>query len=326
MLALAKNAAVRAAVGAGRWLHRRKATVLCYHNFHPQDAAQFRWQCDYLRKHHRVISMRELTQLLLNGDSAPPNAVVLTVDDGHRNFYTCAFPILRDYGFPATMYLPTAFLDRTEGQEWLWFDRFTYAFRHLPLGPVEAPPLKPGEAPTSFLLDSEDARAAASLKVASSAQWLASTDRDAYCDRVAEAFGVSIPETPPEEFAPSTWDEVRLMARSGIEFGGHTVTHPILQIVATPEELKFEIAYSKSRIEQELQVRVEHFAYPSGRAEEISAAAKEAVKEAGFATAVTTMRGQVGQGDDPLWLRRIGANPDVPPLWFARCAANVMVN
>jgi peptidoglycan/xylan/chitin deacetylase (PgdA/CDA1 family) len=325
MMALAKNAAIRAAVSAGRWMHRHKATVLCYHKFYPQHAAQFRWQCDYLRKHHRVISMRELTQLLRSGDPVPPNAVVLTVDDGHRNFYTCAFPILRDYGFPATMYLPTAFLDRTEGRKWLWFDRFTYAFLQLPFGPVEVPPLKSGEAPTRVLVDSEDARNAASLKFALSAQWLASADRDAYCDRVAQAFGIRIPETPPEEFAPSTWDEVRLMARNGIEFGGHTVTHPILQIIRTPDELKFEIAHSKLRIEQELQLCVEHFAYPSGRAEEIPAAAKEAVRQAGYETAVTTIRGQVGQGDDPLWLRRIGANPDVPRLWFERCAANVMV-
>src|SRR5580698_2529745 len=128
MQGLAKDMAVRAAVSAGRWLHRKKTTILNYHRFHAQHAMEFRLQCDYLRRRHRIISMRELARLLRDGDPPPPNSIALTIDDGHRDFYTCAFPILREYGFSATMYLPTAFIDRTEGREWLWFDRFTYAF------------------------------------------------------------------------------------------------------------------------------------------------------------------------------------------------------
>lgn len=316
---------LRAAVGVGRWLHRKKATVLFYHRFHPQHAAKFRRQCDHLRKHYRVISMRELTQTLRNGESPPMNAIVLTIDDGHRDFYACAFPILRDYGFPATMYLPTAFLDRAEGREWLWFDRFTYAFRHSSLSQVEAPPLAPGEPPARFRLDSPAARVNAAEKLAVAAQWLPSRDRDAYVDSVAEALGIRIPETPPDEFAALSWDEVRAMAPSGIEFGGHTVTHPILETIKAQKELEFEIARSKLRIEEELQAPVTHFAYPSGKGNEISPAAKETVRRAGFETAVTTLSGQVGPGDDPLWLRRIGAAPETPLLWFQRCAAAVKV-
>jgi len=324
MMRLAKNLANRAAVVGARWLHRKRVTVLCYHRFHLQHATQFRWQCDYLRKHHRVISMRELTQLLRDGGSPPPNAVVLTVDDGHRDFYTGAFPILREYGFPATMYLPTAFLDRAEGREWLWFDRFTYAFHHSPLSQVKAPPLAPGGPSTSFRLDSAAERATASAQVAVSAQWLLSRDRDVYCDHLADALGIRIPETPPEEFAPLSWDEVRIMAQSGIECGAHTVTHPILETIKTAEELTFEIAHCKLRVEQELQAPAAHFAYPSGRANEIPASAKQIVRRVGFETAVTTLSGQVGQGDDPLWLRRIGAGFEEPRLWFQRCAVGVI--
>jgi len=323
MRELAKNLANRAAVRAGRWLHRKKATLLNYHRFQPERAPQFRRQCEYLRRRHRVISLGDLNRALRNGDAPPPYAVVLTVDDGHRDFYTCAFPILREYGFAATMYVPTAFLDRVEGHEWLWFDRFTYAFRHSKLSRVEIPPLAPGEPPIGLRLDSAAARAAASLRVAVAAQWRAAGDRDAYCDRVAAALEVRIPATPPEEFAPLSWDEVRAMARSGMEFGGHTVTHPILSTIQTPEELEFEISQCKLRIEQELQAPAVHFAYPSGKADEIPAAAKQAVRRAGFETAATTLVGQAGPGDDLLWLRRIGIEPEAAQLWFQRSAAAV---
>jgi peptidoglycan/xylan/chitin deacetylase (PgdA/CDA1 family) len=324
MTRLAKNLAIRAAVRAGRWLHRKKATLLNYHRFQPEYAAQFRRQCEYLRRRHRVLSLGELNRLLRNGGAPPPNAVVLTIDDGHRDFYTCAFPILREYGFPATVYLPTAFLDRMEGREWLWFDRFTYAFRHSTLSHVEVPPLAPGAPPLVLQLDSASARAAASARVAAAAQWHSAADRDAYCDRVAAALAVRIPATPPEEFAPLTWGEVRTMARSGMEPGGHTVTHPILTTIQTPGELEFEISQCKLRIEQELQAPAVHFAYPSGKADEIPAAAKKAVERAGFETAVTTLPGQAGPGDDLLWLRRVGVEPEAPPLWFQRCAAAVV--
>jgi peptidoglycan/xylan/chitin deacetylase (PgdA/CDA1 family) len=325
MRALAKSVAVRAALGAGRWLHRKKVTVLYYHRFPAQFAAEFRAQCEHLGKRHRVISMREMTRSLRNGDSPPENAVVITIDDGHRDFYTCAFPVLRDYGFPATMYLPTAFLDRTKGREWLWFDRLTYAFRYSSRVEVKIPAMAPGEPPVSYRLESAAARAVVAGLVLEGAQRLPIRDRDIYCERVAEALEIRIPEMPPEEFAPLTWDEVRAMARSGIEFGGHTVTHPILQTIATADELEFEIAHCKLRIEEELQAPVAHFAYPRGKVEDIPAAAKEALRQAGYETAVTTLIGQVGPGDDPLWLQRIGVDPEVQQLWFQRCAAAVRV-
>jgi hypothetical protein len=131
-------------------------------------------------------------------------------------------------------------------------------------------------------------------------------ERDRLGDRLAELLRVSIPEHPRDEFAPLSWDEVRELARNGAEFGGHTVTHPILQTLSSADSLSREIEGCKMRIEQELQAPVRHFAYPSGKLEEIPTAAKEAVQRAGFETAVTTQPGRAGPGDDPLWLHRVG--------------------
>jgi hypothetical protein len=98
------------------------------------------------------------------------------------------------------MYLPTAFLDCTEGYEWLWFDRFTYAFRHSPLNHVEVPALAPGEPHTSVRLDSAGSGTAACAPILAAAHWLSRLDRDAYCDCVADALRIRIPEAPSEEF------------------------------------------------------------------------------------------------------------------------------
>jgi peptidoglycan/xylan/chitin deacetylase (PgdA/CDA1 family) len=321
MRALVKSAVFGASIFVRRRFDRGCATLLNYHRFPFEDAASFRRQCEYLSKRCCVIPMSELAAALRDGRPLPAHAAVITVDDGRRDFYTCAYPILREFGLTAVMYLPTAFLDGA----WLWFDRYQYIFDRSPLKRAECRGVAP-LTDASLDLSSRDARYRTFLEIAQQAQWMPAAGRDQLGDRLAELLRVSIPDRPPEEFAPLRWDEVREMARNGIEFGGHTVTHPILQTVASADSLSREIEGCKARIEDELQAPVRHFAYPSGKTEEIPAAAKEAVAHAGFETAVTTLPGQARPGDDPLWLRRNGIDPGADLLWFRRCVAAVKVN
>jgi peptidoglycan/xylan/chitin deacetylase (PgdA/CDA1 family) len=321
MRALLKSAVFGACIFVRRRFDRGRATLLNYHRFPVEHAAGFRRQCEYLSKRCCVIPMGELAASLHDGRALPAHAVVITVDDGHRDFYTCAYPILREFGLTAVMYLPTAFLDGA----WLWFDRYRYIFDRSPLKSVACLGMAP-LTEASFDLSSREARNRAFLEIAPQAQWMPAIERDRLGDRIAELLCVSIPERPPKEFAPLSWAEVREMARNGMEFGGHTVTHPILQTLSSVDGLSGEIEGCKTRIEEELQAPVRHFAYPSGKAEEIPAAAKEAVKHAGFETAVTTLAGQARPGDDPLWLRRIGIDPGVDFLWFRRSVTAIRLN
>ena len=101
------------------------------------------------------------------------------------------------------------------------------------------------------------------------------------------------------------WDEVRKMKAAGIDFGGHTVTHPFLSKVE-PDRVLWEVGESKRRIEEELQVPVEHFAYPSGREEDFGMWNKDLVRQAGYRAALTTIWGMNYPGTDPMELRRGG--------------------
>ena len=311
------NVVFGAAIFLRRMFHPGRATLLNYHRFPASSASSFRRQCEYLKANCHVIGMSDLIARLNDGTS-PPHPVVITVDDGHRDFYTCAYPILREFGFPAVMYLPTAFMDGA----WLWFDRLQYIFQQTPLERADLagmPPLPE----VSLDLKSPAAREEAFQNVARPAQWLPAAERDRLGERLEVLLRVDVPERPPESFAPLTWDDVREMARHGVEFGGHTVNHPILRTLHTPESLETEIAGCKSRVERELGDPVAHFAYPSGRANEVAPLAREAVRNAGFATGVCTENGQVSPGDDLYWLRRVGADPRDDLPFFRRCVASV---
>jgi peptidoglycan/xylan/chitin deacetylase (PgdA/CDA1 family) len=102
-----------------------------------------------------------------------------------------------------------------------------------------------------------------------------------------------------------TWDQIRSMKTRGIDFGGHTVTHPFLARM-TREEVMWETTECKRRIEERLQSPVNYFAYPNGREEDFGSWNKELIRAAGYRAAVTTVWGVNYRSTDPMELRRGG--------------------
>ena len=102
------------------------------------------------------------------------------------------------------------------------------------------------------------------------------------------------------------------MQDGGIEFGGHTVTHPILSQL--PSELqKSEIVTCRQRIEQETGVPPVSFAYPNGSIKDYTKETTKIVRQAGYLAACTTRKGSNPPGCDRFALRRIGVGSD--PTW-----------
>ncbi len=115
------------------------------------------------------------------------------------------------------------------------------------------------------------------------------------------------------------------MAAGGIEFGAHTVTHPILSRIDDPEKLRAEIDGAKRRIDGELDRETAHFCYPNGTRADFTSEAIELVRQAGFQSAVTAESGMVAAGADLYTLKRIGVDPAYPGPYFEQCAAGLRV-
>ncbi|MGF1606817.1 MAG: polysaccharide deacetylase family protein [Rhodothalassiaceae bacterium] len=90
-------------------------TILCYHRFTDAatsdnrmivTAAAFRRQLRYLRDHgYKVVPLSQVVDFLDRKADLPDKAVVLTIDDGFRSVYSVAYPILRDFNMPATLFV-----------------------------------------------------------------------------------------------------------------------------------------------------------------------------------------------------------------------------
>lgn len=100
----------------------------------------------------------------------------------------------------------------------------------------------------------------------------------------------------------SDWPHIQEMERYGIEFGAHTHSHPRLDRLP-PDELEREIVESKAIIEDKLGHEVNHFAYPYGRHNDVSA---EMVSRT-YSSACTTYLSMVTSESNPLALERVEA-------------------
>ncbi|MCU7906320.1 MAG: polysaccharide deacetylase family protein [Candidatus Thiodiazotropha sp. (ex Epidulcina cf. delphinae)] len=92
--------------------------ILCYHRFGNRgdrlevSPEQFRAQMKYLQENdYRVVPLADLLGFLRGERALPKRSVVLTIDDGHRSIYKEAFPILKEFGYPATVFVYSDYMN-----------------------------------------------------------------------------------------------------------------------------------------------------------------------------------------------------------------------
>jgi hypothetical protein len=91
--------------------------ILTYHNFTTEEGSsykinivEFEKQMDYLAtQNYSVISLSELLEGLRD-NQLPPKPIVITIDDGYKSTFTLAYPVLKKYDFPATLFIYTNFI------------------------------------------------------------------------------------------------------------------------------------------------------------------------------------------------------------------------
>jgi peptidoglycan/xylan/chitin deacetylase (PgdA/CDA1 family) len=100
-------------------------TILCYHRFGAGNskmviapnnfAAQLEWLA---RNRYTVLKLADLAGFLEGRKALPPRSVVITIDDGYESVHRHAFPLLKKYGFPATLFVYTDFIGAGDALSW----------------------------------------------------------------------------------------------------------------------------------------------------------------------------------------------------------------
>jgi len=297
-----------------RLAHRRRVLIVTYHRFSVRgedgktSAETFAEQLRYLTGRYNVVPLAQIAESI-NRREPPPGLAAITIDDGYRDAYEIAYPLLRRYGAPATLFVPADFIDR---RVWLWPDKTRFLTGQAVSQQFTA---IVNEHMLQIELNGAASRRQASNRINSALKQLPDEAKEEMIERFARALGLETPKSPPAEFGPIAWDEAREMQANGIEIGSHTMTHPVLTRIGD-ERLRQELHQSRSRLEEVLRRRVEQFCYPNGDYDE---RVQREVARAGYRIAVTTVSGLNKRGDDPLTLRRIHTERDL--AHFAQSAS-----
>src|SRR5262245_56943429 len=230
-----------------RWAHRGQVLILSYHRFSEREgqaaisARAFAEQVKYLAARYTLVPLSQLADCLQKRE-VPPSLAAITIDDGYRDAFEIAFPILRKHCAPATVFVVTEFV---EGTTWLWTDKTRYltaraAPHAFELG-IKGHRLR-------LELNGGASRASAAGLINDALKKLSVEARDTVIERLAFDLKVKPPGPPPVEYCSINWRQAREMADAGVEIGSHTLTHPILTGLSKTR-LREEVAQPRARIQ-----------------------------------------------------------------------------
>jgi hypothetical protein len=184
------------------WLYAHRPRILLYHRFDVRSSSR-RLGVDLFEAEVKLISDR-FTPLTVTGlldaiasRRSVRNAVVITIDDGYADVHEHAFPILRHYAVPATMYVTAGFV---EGALWLWPDVIAYALQSTVVANYRCAEL--GE---SLPLRTQDERDRAWSVLATFAESLRSEELQPWVQSLARSLGVAMEATPVDGYRAMSW-------------------------------------------------------------------------------------------------------------------------
>jgi peptidoglycan/xylan/chitin deacetylase (PgdA/CDA1 family) len=236
---------------------------------------EFDWQMRYLSRHYEVVTCRELAKFQDTGVWPDRPVVLVTFDDGYLDNHDVAWPVLRSHGLPAVIYVATGYAD---SGDMYWYDKLAFSVLHAGRREVS---LKPGDPPIKFGTE-RAAREGALLTLLRYLKTIPDSERQA---KLLQWHAALAPTVAPEEgtlHRPMNWDQIKALSDGGIEIGSHTVTHPVLSRLTSPDQLKFELTESKAVIERHTGREVLSMAYPTGGRSSYTDEVVGQVKAAGY--------------------------------------------
>ncbi len=295
------------------------ARILAYHRVgsvyeFPSDVPlmtpeDFDKQIGHLARKYRVIPLSELGRALSTGTTLPAKAAVITFDDGYRDNYLLAYPILRKYGVPATIFLATGHIDHGTP---FWWDRVSYAVSNTARQQLELGRLG------THRFQTATERWLTARVIRNRLKDLLDGDKNLAIEDLVSQLGVDMPGSLARGLLLS-WDQIREMSQNGIDFGAHTVNHPTL-IGMSPEQARDEIVCSQRRIAEVVDRPVDTFAYPDGRRANITDGIKMILREHGFVSAVYgNPDAFVSPGTDPHAMGRLSPRWDFSTFHLSVC-------
>ena len=299
----ARTSALSVALSSGmsHWLAHRHPVrrILMLHGVGGAKMTQneFYRVMSWLKAHYDVVPLDAMIRDILSGEPAPSGAgssqLAITFDDGLRNQYNIARPVLEELALPATIFVCPGLV---ETGQWMWnHDARARLSRLQPAALAEW--ARQAGSPSQHIEG-----AIAWMKT------LALPERLQVQAQLRECTANFMPtQDEHDAYDPMTWDEVRACDHGLMSIGSHTMTHPILPTLTEPE-IQHELQQSRFILESILGRTVDLFCYPNGSTDE----RVRQIARSSYRAAVTTEEGAISSAVDPIAIPRIPVTPHLP--------------
>ena len=241
---------------------------------------------DYLRKYYHIISLQELVESLNEG-KIQERSVVITFDDGFADNYHFAYPILKKYQIPATIFLATEAVDNRKP---LWIQKFNYLINEFGVDKIIDK--------TRSLLDytqfertvnNTDSRDSLHKQLEQFLAYeVAKQLREEFLRTLYAEFSISMEDLFLENKIFLNWEEIKKMHANGIRFGNHGGSHTPFSALSNDDQID-EVFSSKDLIKQYVKHDFLPFAYPFGQKRDFSKTSTRIIDDAGHRCILTAM-------------------------------------
>jgi peptidoglycan/xylan/chitin deacetylase (PgdA/CDA1 family) len=305
------------ALRAAGWFLKNQLVIINYHRIREESPAaptlfddgvfgptqsQFDRQVKWLRQNFDVLSESELLEALRLPTFGHRYAAI-TFDDGYRDNYTLAYPVLRARSVPAIFFVCPEIIDsRRLG----WWDVIAYLVK--------------ASTRSSITVSGEPIRLAGNKAAAIRQlhQWMKlrkASETERLLPELSEACGVPLPDAGLRDEEVMTWPELVDVSRNGVAVGSHTHTHRVLATV-DEETQRRELRESKAVLEERLECPVRTLAYPVGGYQHFTPATMRIAEECGYEGAFSFHTGANQAGATHRYnIHRIASTDHFGPLF-----------
>jgi|APSaa5957512622_1039677.scaffolds.fasta_scaffold16573_3 peptidoglycan/xylan/chitin deacetylase (PgdA/CDA1 family) len=264
-------------------LFNKKLIILAYHRIYnistnedefisdidliSATSKDFEWQVCFLKENFQVTTFREYFNFI----KVHKSAVIITFDDGFKDNYDIAYPILKKHGIPAVFYVSVDYIGT---KNHFWFELLVSIIRQIPN-------LHLSHICGLLGISISDDRALLQNLALQNMKKIPNTKRLEIIDSIKDFCEKNNILFLDNDAIPMSWDNVKEMSKNGMEIGSHTLSHPILTKL-TLKQRDDEISKSKAQLEQKLDSECVSISYPNGSAGDYDEELMNVVKTTGY--------------------------------------------
>tara|TARA_B100000035_G_scaffold100972_1_gene85643 strand:- start:298 stop:1263 length:966 start_codon:yes stop_codon:yes gene_type:complete len=220
---------------------------------------EFYRQMSYIKDNCNILSMNEIVDIKRKNQTWPENAVAVTFDDGFKNNYECAAPILNKLNIPATFYICSGMID---SNKMFWVDKIEDCINRTKKNTIEILL----DASFEFSLMSKEEKIEALTEIKSYCKSADVKTKERVLKDLELISGVQPKASSAMNYQMMSWDELKSLNDNQLfTIGGHTLYHDIMSSHVNEENMFKDIELSIGLLEFNLNEKIIHFSYPEGQ-------------------------------------------------------------